>query len=154
MQNAMKKITLFAVAVILLGIAANAQNQGQRDCASIVRDYFLVSGNDPNIYPPDKAEYRCQFSANSFFLTNDAPDGSFIFQFTELTNLITKEHAQPVSSIDLNTFSYYTYNFLDFQAKDYHRTIYFDLDGNGRHYLAVRPYDEVMDRTANPEKYQ
>lgn len=148
----MKKIVITAVTVLLLGTAANAQNN--RDCNAILRDYFAVSGHNPETYPPDKAEYRCQFSANSFYLTDDAPDGYIIFQFTELTNLLTGAHPAPVTTLDLNTFSYYTYNFDYFQGKDHRRTIYFDLDGNGRHFLAVRSYGETMDRTVSPEKYK
>ncbi len=148
----MKKIVITAVTVLLLGTAANAQNN--RDCNAILRDYFAVSGHNPETYPPDKAEYRCQFSANSFYLTDDAPDGYIIFQFTELTNLLTGAHPAPVTTLDLNTFSYYTYNFDHFQGLDPRRTIYFDLDGNGRHFLAVRRYEEALDRTANPEKYK
>ena len=59
-----------------------------------------------------------------------------------------------MTTLDLNTFSYYTYNFDHFQGLDPRRTIYFDLDGNGRHFLAVRRYEEALDRTANPEKYK
>lgn len=148
----MKKFILTASVVLLLGVAANAQNQ--RDCSAILRDYFAVSGHNPDTYPPDKAENRCNFSCNAFYLTDDAPDGYTIFQFTALTNRLTGAHPEPVTTLDLNTFSYYTYNFIDFQALDYHRTIYFDLDGNGRHFLAVRTYDETMDRTNEPEKYK
>ena len=148
----MKKIVITAVTVLLLGTAANAQNN--RDCNAILRDYFAVSGHNPETYPPDKAEYRCQFSANSFYLTDDAPDGYIIFQFTELTNLLTGAHPAPVTTLDLNTFSYYTYNFDHFQGLDPRRTIYFDLDGNGRHFLAVRRYEEALDRTANPQNYK
>lgn len=148
----MKKIVLTAVAALLLVTAANAQNN--RDCNAILRDYFATTGNNPETYPADKAEYRCLFSANSFYLTDDAPDGYFIFQFTELTSLVDGTHPAPVTTLDLNTFSYYTYNFDYFQGKDHRRTIYFDLDGNGRHFLAVRSYGETMDRTASPEKYK
>ncbi|MBP5644768.1 MAG: hypothetical protein J6W95_02440 [Bacteroidales bacterium] len=148
----MKKIVITAVTVLLLGTAANAQNN--RDCNAILRDYFAVSGHNPETYPPDKAEYRCQFSANSFYLTDDAPDGYIIFQFAELTNLLTGAHPAPVTTLDLNTFSYYTYNFDHFQGLDPRRTIYFDLDGNGRHFLAVRRYEEALDRTANPQNYK
>ena len=31
---------------------------------------------------------------------------------------------------------------------------YFDLDGRGRHFLAVRRYEEAIDRTANPQNYK
>jgi len=149
----MKKIVLTAIAVLLLGTVANAQNQGQRDCNAVLRDYYATSGHTPETYPPDKAADRCLFSENAFYLTDDVPDGFYIFQFTELTNKVTREHPAPVETVDLNTFSYYTYNFLDFQARDYHRTIYFDLDGRGRHFLAVRSYDETMGRIIEPEKY-
>lgn len=150
----MKKIVLCIVTVLLFGTVTHAQNAGQRDCAAIVRDYLITHGYDSDTYPADKAEFRCQFSSNAFYLTDDAPDGYFIFQFTDLTNLITGEHPAPVSTLDLNTFSYYTYDFNNFHHYDFKRTIYFDLDGRGRHFLAMRPYEEILDRTDNPQKYK
>lgn len=148
----MKKIILSASLVLLLGVAANAQSQ--RDCTAILRDYFAVSGHNPDTYPPDKAEYYCDFSFNAFYLTAEVPEGFTIFQFTELTNQLTGTHPAPVTTLDLNTFSYYTYNFHDFQVQDFHRTIYFALSGNDHLFLAVRPYEEIFDRTNDPYKYK
>ena len=149
----MKKIVLTIATVLLLGVTANAQST-QRDCNAILQDYFAVSKNNPDTYPADKAEWRCKFSANAFYLTNDVPNGSTTFLFSQLTNLVTGVHPSDSTVIDLNTFSFYTYNFHDFQAKDYYRTIYFELKGGPYRYLAVRSWGEMFGRTDYPEQYK
>jgi len=147
----MKKIVLSVIAILLFGAMANAQTQ--RNCEAILRDYFAVSGHDPETYPEGKAEWRCLFSSNAFYLTDEITNDGVVFLFSELTNRITGEHPAANTPVDLNTFSYYTYNFLDFQAQYYHSTIFFQLEGNTHRYLAVRCWDETFDRTENPEKY-
>lgn len=146
----MKKLFLIAFATLILCCAASVQAQ---DRQAIVGPFLQQRGIAESNYPADKFDYKLQFSLNSFYLTNTLPSRACVFEFSELTNKLTQEH--PTSNVvDLNTLSYYTYNFLDFQVKDYHNTIYFRIGNECNRYLAVRSYDETMDRTNNPEKYQ
>ena len=149
----MKK-TLLIIAAAVIGLAGNAQTQSQRDCNKIVEAYFATTGHDPETYPEDKFEYRCQWSANAFYFADAVPSTATVFDFAELTNAITGNHPAADFKVDLNTFSYYAYNFLDFQVQDYHSEIYFRLQGNDHAYLVVRQWDEIMDRTNWPEKYK
>lgn len=149
----MKKVIFIAIATVLLGMSANAQSG--RDCEKVMEPFFAVRGHNPADYPADKIEYWCTFSENAFYFVDRLPHNVFVFDFSVLTNMVTGQKAAADTPVDLNTFSYFSYDFINFQVKDYHRTIYFELHGNQPHkYLALRCHDEIMDRTNNPEKYK
>lgn len=143
----MKKLFFTIVASLLFCSFAQAQ-----DCEAIVAPFLQMKGIKAADYPEGKAKDRCLFSQNSFYLTNEVPQASLVFEFGELTNMLTQQHPEN-NEVDLNTLSYYLYNFMDFQVRDYHRTIYFHIGNKDYRYLAVRCYDETMDRTYFPEKY-
>lgn len=145
----MKKV-IFTL-IILTGLAGTAMAQ---DCEAIVGPFFTLNGIDPDNYPTDKYAYRCLFSQNSFFLTDQAPEGSTIYNLSELTDLLTGLKVPENFVINLDNFSIYRYDFREFQRYDHHRTVYFRLGRNNQyHYLAVRSYDEASRRTYYPEEY-
>ena len=97
----MKKV-IFTL-IILTGLAGTAMAQ---DCEAIVGPFFTLNGIDPDNYPTDKYAYRCLFSQNSFFLTDQAPEGSTIYNLSELTDLLTglKVPENFVINIDFKSF--------------------------------------------------
>lgn len=146
----MKKCFIILSMLLLAGMGSVLKAQ---DCEKITNAFLMSRGLDRDSYPEDKLEYWCQFSQNSFYITNDVPRGAKVFDLKDLTG-IDGTHPQMGVAIDLNTLSYWAYNFLDFQAKDYMRTIYFYTGVRTARYLAVRSHDETMDRTNNPDKYE
>jgi len=152
-----KDITMkrnLSVVALFVMLAMSGKGLAQ-NCEAIVTPYLTLHGYTQANYPADKFEYRCTFSQNAFYLCDSVPQDATTFPITMLTNLVEKAYVPANFVVDLNTFSYYAYNFMAFQKEDYHRTIYFVLgEGNAHHYLAVRCYDETMARTDYPEKYR
>ena len=131
----MKKTAIIAFACVLFGIygTLNAQN-----CDEILAPYYQFNNIDPDIYPAEKADYRCQFSRNAFYLCDNIPDDAIVHEFSDLILYATGEHAKANTVVDLEHLSYYTYNFESFLAPK--ATVYFRLK-NGKHkFLALRGY--------------
>ena len=147
----MKKIflTTITATLFLMGNHLFAQ-----DCEAIVAPYLRLGNIDRAEYPQPKFEWRCNFSHNTFFVTDQITEGATVFSISALRNLITDKTLPSNYSVNLETFSYWAYNFMDFQSQDYHRTIYFETPGSEHRYLGVRCWDEAYDRTEFPENYK
>ena len=147
----MKKTVFIALTTVLF-LAGN--RLCAQDCEAIVAPYLSLGHIDRAEYPQPKFEWRCNFSHNSFFVVDEVPQGATVFSISELRNLLTDKNLPANYVVNLETFSYWGYNFIDFQAQDYHRTIYFSTPGSSHRYLAVRCWDEAYDRTEFPENYK
>lgn len=148
----MKKIIFILTAMVMLGWA----NAGlAQDCQEILRAYYATTGKDPDTYPEGKADYFCKLSYNSFYFAQQAPQGAPVYYLNELTNNITGKKMKRGAVIDLNTLSYYEYNFIDFQARYPDQEIYFRLEGeNSYPYLVMRTFQDAHTRTLSPENYK
>lgn len=144
----MKKILLFA-AILFVGAA---QLRAQ-DCAAITLPYFHGDEEAQQAYPKEKLEWRCAYARNSFYTTDSIPQGVRVHQISEVEDVATGLHLNQNVKIDLNTFSYYAYNFADFQYADFYNEIYFETPGCSFGYLVVRTINDVYLRSQFPEKY-
>jgi hypothetical protein len=147
----MKKVLYIAVLIAMVGIGSRACAQNSTE---IVRHYLEFRNIPPSEYPQEKFEYRCNFSRNSFYMCDTVPQGALVFNISELTNFITKQHPSENYVVDLEVFSYWAWDFLNFQKQDYTHTIYFDTHNATNRYLAVRSWDEAYSRTALPERWE
>ena len=147
----MKRIFLLAAASILLGIWSNLNAQ---NCNEIVRPYFLFSGVDSNAYPEGKREWRCHYSQNAFYLTDQIPSNAHVYDFTELTSLVTKQHPSSDYVVDLEHLSYWEFDFDKFQNQHFENDIYFRIKNGPKKYLAVRDINEIYERTAFPHHFK
>jgi hypothetical protein len=147
----MKKF-IYAAMVIML--TAMMQTVSAQNCEVIVGPYLQANRIGRGEYVQPKFEWRCNFSQNTFYFAENAPEGALVYNITELTNVLTGEHPSADITIDLNTFSYYLYNFMDFQWNDYFHTIYFRTSNPANPYLAVRSWEDAYDRTEHPENYK
>lgn len=139
----MKKIIVSTVLIMMtcLGFKVSAQN-----CTEIVRPYLEFRNIPPSAYPEPKFEWRCHFSYNTFYLCDSVPEGATVFGIQSLTNLITGEHPAENYVVDLEVFSYWAWDFSNFQFQDPQNTIYFDTHNSTNRYLAVRTYSEASQR--------
>lgn len=154
----MKKVIFIVFAVAVMGWAGHCQSEDSslsRDCDAIVRPYIDLNYIDAETYPAEKLQYRCDFSKAAFYIVSEVPNGATVFDLSDLTNLVTGRKVPQDYPVDLNTFSYYAYNFMDFQRQDFKNTIYFRMGSRRDHrYLAVRSTTETSLRITYPEKFQ
>ena len=111
----MKKIVFTVLVVLALGCTQKCLAQ---NCRAIVRPYYITQGIDSTMYPAEKEAYLCQFSQNAFFITQQVPQGVAVHDLDELTNVVTGMKAPKNMEIDLNTLSYWQYDFHRFTHSD------------------------------------
>ncbi len=147
----MKKVLYIAVIIAMVGIGSKLSAQ---NCTEIVRPYLEFRNIPQSQYPQEKFDWRCNFSRNSFYMCDSVPEGAKVFSISALTNNITKQHPAENYVVDLNVFSYWAWDFINFQKEDYFNTIYFDTHNATNRYLAVRSWEEAYSRTERPEKWE
>lgn len=135
----MKKLILTAIVTVLFSSAAFAQT---RNCEAIVQPLLEQMGTTKDYYPAEKINHFCIFSEQAFYLTNQVPDGSLVYEITDLLIWGGDSHPAADMEINLNTLSFWGYNFQYYQKVD--RTVYFHLGNKNSHrYLALRSYNET-----------
>lgn len=147
----MKKVLYIAVMIAMIGIGSQVCAQNRTE---IVRPYLEFRNIPPSEYPQEKYDWRYNFSVNSFYMCDTVPEGAKVFSISVLTNYITKQHPAENYVVDLNVFSYWAWDFINFQKEDYFNTIYFDTHNATNRYLAVRSWEEAYDRTERPDRYK
>ena len=110
----MKKLVIIA-ALFMAAIGAKAQ-----DCEAIMLPYFR--GNVQNMenyrdWAPEKFDYRCIYAQAAFYVSDTVPAGMEVFSIKDVRDKITGAALPGDFVVDLNTLSYYAYNFGDFQVR-------------------------------------
>lgn len=132
----MKK--LLAIAFIILA-SASAGRLSAQNCEEIVLPHINYNRDVLEIMPAEKMDWYCRYSQSAFFLTDKVPSDAIVYDLTELVCKRDNAHVAADFMVDLNTFSYYAYNFYDFQIRTQHDQIYFRLNrGDSHKYLGVR----------------
>ena len=148
----MKKIILTALVVLALGWADRVQAQ---DCNAIVRPLCILRDIDTNTYPAEKLQIFCHYSQCAFFITQQLPERAVVNDISVLTNTITGEKVSRNFVADLNTISFWGYDFDKFRPHGWEGPIYFRMGrGSTTQYLGVRTYSEAMARSTHPEQFK
>ena len=148
----MKKILIITAIIFMVGLLNPAKAQ---DCEAIVGPYLTIRGLDPQSYPIEKQEYFCQVSRNTFYLVDEVPEGAPVYNIREVTNRLTGKKVSRDFVVDLNTLSFWEYDFMNFQVSHPYVTIYYRLGSNNTaQYLDVRNYGEALERTNFPERFK
>ncbi len=142
----MKRLVLI-VAVVMMAVGAQAQN-----CDSIMLPYFRWNTEQMERYlmqAPEKFEYRCQYARNAFYESDTMPTGVILYDIADVQDKFTGETLPANYVVDLNTLSYYRYNFAWFQLvnRDVEETICFQTPGSTHPYLVVRSIMEMREVT-------
>ena len=133
---------------ILIVTAAFASVQAQiRDCRQIVLPHTGYNQTILNNMPEEKIQWYCRYSANSFFVTDTVPVGATIYNISDLVSVQTGNNLDQSFVVDLETLSYYAYNFWDFQVPNGDLTIYFRTPSSERAYLGVYSVQQTFIRT-------
>ena len=137
----MKRIVIIAT---LLTFFSGAKAQ---DCEAIMLPFFGGSMERLTQYrdnAPEKFEWRCTFSQAAFIESDSIPQGVPVYNISEVVSLSTGEPLQENFSVDLNTLSYYAYNFAAFQGNhSVEDRICFRTPHSAHPYLVLRSVHEM-----------
>lgn len=147
----MKKtvFTLLTLAMMLVCGEVMAQ-----DCDAIIAPLAQRRGLTPENYNAEKLMYFCVRARSFFYFTDNAPEGAKVFNLSEVVNNETQEPIPANFIPDLNTFSYYAYNFEQLQIQFNYQTLFFRLPRGAEYkYLACRSFsDNTLITDAEMEK--
>lgn len=136
----MKKIvfSLLMLAVMLVGGKAMAQ-----DCDAIVGPLLQRRGINPDNYSAGKIKFLCIQGRNFFYFADEVSADARVFNLSEVVEIATGTTLPSNFVPDLNTFSYYAYNFEQLQIQFNFQTLYFRLPAGSEHpYLALRSFHD------------
>lgn len=147
----MKRTIILSVLCLMAFASLSAQN-----CEAIMLPYFNGNEKQMNEYPAPKLEWRCKYSQNAFYVTDNVPEGAELHALSELVDKMTGKNLTDDFVVDLNYLSYYQYNFMDLQlhSPKGDASIYFATPKSEHRYLVVRSCDETYRRTEFPQNYQ
>lgn len=137
----MKRIVLTILLLTVFSVSLCAQN-----CDEIVLPHVNYDRAKLEQMPKEKVQWYCDFSRNSFFVTNEVPAGSVVHDIRDVVNKRTGAHIANGFVVDLYQLSYYAYNFNEFQYQNYEKTIYFHTPGSTYKYLGLYSINETHRR--------
>ncbi len=118
-----------------------------QDCEYIVAGKYHYNMELVQQLPRAKVDYHCRFSRNNLFVTNEVPRGAKVYSITELKNQYTGDYLPSSFVVNLDSISYYAYDFAKFQDFRYNESVYFSTPGSQYHYLGLRAYRVACDMT-------
>ena len=132
--------------IALIGLMLTAAlAAGAQDCTALLLPFFRGNTTLMSTYPPDKLEWYCCYVRAAFYESDTVPAGADLFSITEVKEKNTNAALAADFVVDLNTLSYYAYNFYDFQAR-YHygnKTLCFSTPSSAHPYLVLRSLDDM-----------
>lgn len=137
----MKRILLTILLLTVFSVSLCAQN-----CDEIVLPHVNYDRAKLEQMPKDKVRWYCNFSRNSFFVTNDVPAGSVVHDIRDVVYKKTGAKIGEGFVVNLESLSYYAYNFSEFQYQNYDKTIYFHTPGSTYKYLGLYSINETHRR--------
>lgn len=138
----MKRLFLLGMFVVTASMAS-AQN-----CEALLLPYF---GNAERMAQfaqahPEKFDAHCCRARAAFYESDVVPAGAELHSITEVRDKVTGEALSADFIVDLNTLSYYAYNFYEgFQAQHYYGnvTFCFSTPASAHPYLVLRSIDDA-----------
>lgn len=145
----MKKLVIFA-ALFMAASVAKAQ-----DCEAIMLPYFYGNVESMEQYrdqAPEKYMIRCVYAQAAFYESDEVPAGMEVFSITDVRDRVTGAALPRDFVVDLNTLSYYAYNFGSFQVRknSINDGACFSTPGSRHPYLVLRSVSEMQ---AAADKY-
>ena len=138
-----KKLWFF-VAVFVASVVGLSPCRAQ-NCDSLVRPKYVTAPQVLDQLPQHKIQFYCNFAYNAFFWSDTLPQDAVVYNITDVSHKITGQHITQNTIIDRNTFSYYAYDFDEFQYRHYYQFIYFHVgDGNVAKYLVLRDINTIF----------
>ena len=107
--------------VIIAALFISATGLKAQDCEAIMLPYF--NGNmdrleEYRFNAPEKFMYRCVFAQAAFYESDTVPAGAEVIDISKVVEYSTGKKLSRNVVVDLNTFSFYAYNFGEFQVRN------------------------------------
>lgn len=140
----MKKYVLIA-ALMLSAAGVKAQ-----DCEALILPYFGNNRAVMDRYPADKQDYYCMMARAAFYVSDTVPAGAEVVNFSEVQPYRGSAPLPANYVVDLNTLSYFAYNFEMFQKRNgFETTVCFSTPSSTHPYLVMRSYSDMMEIVNN-----
>lgn len=136
----MKQVKLIIAAALLL--MGSAQLKAQ-DCKALTLPFFNYDTEAQQNYPFGKLMWRCAYAQSAFYTVDELPAGVQALNISQVVDKKTGRNLDAAIDIDLSTFSYYAYNFSEFQSRNFNNEIYFATPGSKFAYLVVRTINDM-----------
>ena len=143
----MKRTIPILIVMMTVAVTVSAQT---RDCRQIVLPHVGYNQAQLDNMPAEKIEWYCRYSANSFFVTDTLPAGAPVYDISALVSVHTGSNLTNEFVVNLETLSYYAYNFWDFQVPNGDQTIFFRTPASRHAYLGVYSVQQTFIRTDGP----
>lgn len=133
----MKKVAMLTV-MFIMAIGAKAQ-----DCEVLVLPYFNNDRAAMEEYArnyPEKFAFRCIYARSAFYESDTIPAGAEVIGIEKVRNVFTGKFLDRSYVVDLNTLSFYAYNFKDIQLgyTSTSQVICFTTPASAHPYLVLR----------------
>lgn len=140
----MKKLMISAL--LLLG-GINILS-AQSNCETLVLPYFHYDTAQMATYPAAKMAYRCAYAQAAFYESDTIPTGAILHDISEVREAYGTNYLPQTFVVDLNTLSYYAYNFKSFQLQftECDKVICFSTPSSTHPYLVMRSLVEMGQR--------
>ena len=141
-EKDMKKLFVFAVFfVAVCGVKA-------QDCDALMLPYFhndVLRMSDYKAIAPEKFDWRCAYARSAFYESDTVPAGADVFQISEVKSIFSNEYLGQNYVVNLETLSYYAYNFIDFQRSYYrgNKVLCFATPSSAHPYLILNSLEET-----------
>lgn len=139
----MKKLVYIGL-FLCLGLTSGAFAQ---DCEYILSAKFNDDYFNMVTYPASKLDYFCRLSSNSFFVTDEVPQGATVYDITVLKDNRTGKNVTSNFRVNLDSLSYYAYDFVRYQVINEEDNVYFRTPGSQHRYLGLRSYAVALRMT-------
>ena len=137
-----KPVLLLMLLATVLTVANRAAAQ---NCNSLVQPKFADAPGIYNQLPQHKIQFYCNFAYNAFYWSDTLPQNAVVYNISDVTCKATGTNIAQNQTINLDFFSYYAYNFDEFQNRNYHSFIYFRVGmGTSVRYLVLRDFNTIM----------
>jgi hypothetical protein len=136
-KKSMKRIIL---AALLMLSTAGLKAQ---DCELLVLPFFKNDRAAMEEYArnyPEKFAFRCIYARSAFYESDTIPAGAEVFGIEKVQNVFTGKFLDSNYVVDLNTLSFYAYNFKDLQLgyTSTSQVICFATPASAHPYLVLR----------------
>ena len=130
--------------MIFMALGIKAQ-----DCEAIMLPYFNGNVERMENYrdaAPEKYMFRCVYAQAAFYEADTVPVDMEVFSITEVRDKATGAALPSDFVVDLNTLSYYAYNFGSFQVRKQSLSdgACFSTPGSKHPYLVLRSLNEMQ----------